>query len=139
MGTIDRLSIRVVPQVLPIVISLTIQDEARDFWQHIGFTEAVPIAFHTAPDSDGLRNAIKKIIVQKGAQLADDPTFEMIVGDIEGLGFALSKQKCHSVANAQRVCPNCSSTFLSQCASEGCATDEDGRCKHCRGMIYPRR
>ena len=75
------------------------------------------------------------MIIEKGAQLALDPEFEMIVGDVEGLGFALFKQKCQMVA-IQYHCNYCGRDFTSYCASKACGLPKHdcgrrGVCQRC--------
>ena len=109
--------------------------EMERTWQQPDFIKAIRIAFETAPETNGLRDIIKSTIVEKGSQLANDPDFNEVVGDIPGLGTVLFEQKCQW-ADAQRVCSNCKRIYLSQDALAGPEGDvyhlnSNGRCDHC--------
>lgn len=91
-------------------------------WSTDEFIESIPIAFNTAPDHDGLRTAIKAIIIEYSEEFTDDSAFQTAVADIEDLAFELFKLQTHH-RRGQRICLECNSVYQSVCVLRGCPVD----------------
>lgn len=98
-------------------------------WSKDELIESIPLAFNTTLDNSSLRVAIKVIITENCALLADDLAFEDAVNGIEGLAFELFRLQTHH-SRGQRICLGCNSVYESRCAVKGCPLDPFSRDRH---------